>query len=77
MILIEQIPYEIFNIYEFDLLACPQCQEQMRIISTIEDQEVIEKILGLLVYGRTSNDPHPEPNPYNLGLTRRIPASFL
>ena len=35
----------IRKIYEVDPLTCPQCQGQMRIISFIEDQKVIQKIL--------------------------------
>ena len=35
----------IQKIYEVDPLTCPQCQGPMRIISFIEDQEVIDKIL--------------------------------
>ncbi len=37
--------------YEIDPLTCPKCQGKMRIISFIEDEEVIEKFLkhlGLL-----------------------------
>jgi len=30
---------------EIDFLTCPKCQGRMRIISFIEDDEVIEKIL--------------------------------
>ena len=35
----------IQKIYEVDPLTCPKCQGQMRIISFIEDEEVIKKIL--------------------------------
>ncbi len=35
----------IQKIYEVDPLVCPKCQGQMRIISFIEDPEVIRKIL--------------------------------
>ncbi len=31
--------------YEADPLTCPKCQRRMKIISFIEDEEVIEKIL--------------------------------
>jgi len=40
----------IQKIYEVDPLTCPKCQGPMRIISFIQDQEVIQKIfkhLGL------------------------------
>jgi len=35
----------IQRIYEVDPLTCPKCQGPMRIISFIQDQEVMEKIL--------------------------------
>ncbi len=35
----------IQKMYETDPLTCPKCNGQMRIISFIEDQEVIKKIL--------------------------------
>ncbi len=35
----------IQKIYEVDPLTCPKCQGQMRIISFIQDEEVIQKIL--------------------------------
>ncbi len=38
----------IQKIYEVDPLTCPKCQGLMRIISIIEDHEVIHKILGAL-----------------------------
>jgi hypothetical protein len=38
----------IQKIYEVDPLTCPKCQGVMRIISIIEDQEVIDKILSHL-----------------------------
>jgi len=34
--------------YEADPLTCPKCQGRMKIISFIEDEEVIEKILKYL-----------------------------
>jgi hypothetical protein len=35
----------IQKIYEVDPLTCPKCQGRMKIISFIEDEEVIKKIL--------------------------------
>jgi hypothetical protein len=35
----------IQKIYEVDPLVCPKCQGQMKIISFIEDLDIIEKIL--------------------------------
>jgi len=33
------------NIYESDLLCCPECPERMKILSFIEDPKVIKEIL--------------------------------
>ena len=38
----------IRKIYEVDPLICPKCQGAMRIISSIEDQEVVKAILQYL-----------------------------
>jgi len=38
----------IQKIYEVDPLSCPKCQGRMKIISFIDDEEVIEKILRYL-----------------------------
>ena len=35
----------IQKIYKVDPLTCPKCQRKMRILTFIEDEEVIEKIL--------------------------------
>jgi len=35
----------IQKIYEIDPLICPKCEGEMRVISMIEDQAVIKKIL--------------------------------
>jgi len=35
----------IRKVYEADPLTCPKCQEEMRIISFIDQPEVIKKIL--------------------------------
>ena len=35
----------IQNIYEVDPLTCPKCSGKMKVISVIEDEEVIKKIL--------------------------------
>jgi len=40
----------IQKIYEIDPLTCSKCQGRMKIISFIEDEEVIEKILKLLAF---------------------------
>jgi hypothetical protein len=51
----------IQKIYEVDPLTCPQCQGLMRIISIIEDQEVINKILLHLALWQTNQRPPPKP----------------
>ena len=49
----------IQEIYEVDPLTCPKCQGLMRIISIIEDQIVINKILRHL--GLWQNNQRPPP----------------
>ena len=33
------------RVFAFDLLACPDCGEWLRLLATIEDRAVVEKIL--------------------------------
>ena len=49
----------IQKIYEVDPLTCPKCQGPMRVISLIEDHEVIKKILKHL--GLWELTPRPPP----------------
>jgi len=56
----------IQKIYEVDPLTCPQCQGIMRVISIIEDQAVIDKILGHL--GLCQKNQRPPPKPKSLEL---------
>ena len=56
----------IQKIYEVDPLTCPKCQGIMRVISIIEDQEVIDKILRHL--GLDQKNQRPPPNPKSLEL---------
>jgi hypothetical protein len=51
----------IQKIYEVDPLTCPQCQGIMRVISIIEDQIVINKILRHLDLWQTNQRPPPKP----------------
>jgi hypothetical protein len=46
---------------EFDPLTCQNCRGLMRIISIIEDQEVIDKILGYLGLCQENQRPPPQP----------------
>ena len=52
----------IQKIYEVNPLICPKCQGQMRIISFIEDQEVIKKILKYLGLWLVKKKPSPRAN---------------
>jgi hypothetical protein len=54
------------KIYEVDPLTCPQCQGTMRVISIIEDQEVINKILLPLGLWQTKQRPPPKPKTLEL-----------
>ena len=36
------------RVFEFDVLACPRCGGRLRIIATVQDPAVVEKILGHL-----------------------------
>ena len=56
----------IQEIYEVDPLTCPQCQGMMRVISIIEDQEVINKILLHLGLWQTKQRPPPKPKTLEL-----------
>jgi hypothetical protein len=56
----------IQKIYEVDPLTCPQCQGIMRVISIIEDQEVINKILLHLGLWPTKQRPPPKPKSLEL-----------
>ncbi len=56
----------IQKIYEVDPLICPNCRGVMRIISIIEDQEVINKILGHLGLWLTNQRPPPKPKTLEL-----------
>jgi len=51
----------IQKIYEVDPLSCPKCQGMIRIISVIEDQEVIDKILSHLGLNQKTQRPPPKP----------------
>ncbi|MBA4392486.1 MAG: hypothetical protein C0407_02935 [Desulfobacca sp.] len=51
----------IQKIYEVDPLTCPECQGIMRVISIIEDQEVINKILSHLGLDQENQRPPPKP----------------
>jgi hypothetical protein len=49
----------IQKIYEVDLLTCPKCSGKMKVISVIEDEEVIKRILKHL--GLWEVKPRPPP----------------
>jgi len=51
----------IQKIYEADPLLCPKCQARMRIISSIEDPEVIKKMLKHLRLWMVKGTPQVRP----------------
>ena len=52
------------KIYEVDPLTCPKCQNQMKIISVIENEEVIKKILKHLgLWDIKARPPKKEKSP--------------
>jgi ribosomal protein S27E len=52
----------IQKIYQVDPLCCPKCQGPMRVISFIEDDELIKKILMHLGLWETRNHDPPQPD---------------
>ena len=51
----------IQKVYEVDPLICPKCQGQMKIISIIDDFEIIDKILKHLdLWDVRNHDPPPQ-----------------
>ena len=63
----------IQKIYEVDPLTCPKCHGRMRIISFIEDEEVIKKILKHLGLWDVKARPRPGDN----ALPKDGPACFI
>ena len=49
----------IQKIYEVDPLTCPKCSGKMQIISVIEDEEIIKKILKHLGLWEIEARPPP------------------
>jgi hypothetical protein len=52
----------IEKIYQADPLVCPRCQGRMKVISFIEDLEVIKKILNHLGIWLIKRKPSPRAN---------------
>ena len=50
----------IHRVYEADPLECPKCNGPMRVISLIEDSEVIRRILRYLGLRAPQQPPTPE-----------------
>ena len=68
----------IQKIYEVDPLTCPQCQGIMRVISIIEDQAVIDKILGHLGLCQKNQRPPAQTQiPRTPDRLLRFPPSLL
>src|SRR5262249_59749811 len=64
--------------FEIDILACPDCGGRLRLVATIEDHAVIEKILRTSVCRSIRRPPRRRapPTGYRPGPTRRPgPAS--
>ena len=60
----------IQKVYEIDPLVCPKCQGELRVISVIEDQAIIKKILQHLGLWETrSHDPPACIMPHTLEFT--------
>ena len=57
----------IQKIYEVDPLTCPKCSGKMKVISVIEDEDVIKKILKHL--GLWEREARPPPKPTKLADT--------
>jgi len=53
----------IQKIYEVNPLSCPKCSGQMKVISVIEDEDVIKKILKHLGLWDRKARPPPKPPP--------------
>jgi len=49
--------------YEIDPLVCPKCRGTMRIISFIEDREIVKTILQQLRSGSSDQNPLLRPMP--------------
>jgi hypothetical protein len=64
----------IQKIYEADPLICPKCQGTMRIISSIEDQEVIKAILQYL--GMRTIRPRPHAKAHAPPSCRYVAADY-
>jgi len=55
----------IQKVYEIDPLICPKCEGEMRVISVIEDQAIIKKILQHLgIWETRSHDPPAQKTPH-------------
>jgi hypothetical protein len=72
----------IQKIYEVDPLTCPKCSGEMKVISVIEDEEVIKKILKHLNLWDVKARPPPRdtgpPKIIEYGIdysTSKLPAS--
>jgi hypothetical protein len=62
----------IQKIYEVDPLTCPKCQGRMKIISFIEDEELIEKILKHLGLREEKVRPPPKVRVPSLSISTDI-----
>ena len=70
------IPRLIQKIYEVDPLTCPKCASQMRVISVIEQDEIIKKILKHLGLWDQKAIPPPKLRPVAERTETHIDDSF-
>ena len=63
----------IQKIYEVDPLTCPKCSGAMKVISVIEDEEIVKKILKHLGLSMGGETPAPAPKRQNAAPAYRAP----
>ncbi len=67
----------IRKVYEVNLLLCPECGAEMKIITFIEDHKVIDKIIGhLKISFMTERPPPPQAQP-QLAMAAEERAEYL
>ncbi len=47
--------------FEIDVLACPRCGGRLRLIATVDDPAIIQRILAHLACSRSGDSPGPAP----------------
>jgi len=62
----------IRKVYEIDPLICPKCGEEMKVISFIEDNKVIDKIIDYLKLTSKAERPPPPKAQLNMAAEERV-----